>query len=89
MGMPPQSPMAQPPPGGWDLPAKDEALDHLTLLAFRHYADQDFLPKTLKLKSLTTELEDLSDFCWAQPRSVLRCRTYPDLVTAHEAWRYR
>ena len=89
MGMPPQSPMAQPPSGGWDLPAKDQALDHLTLLAFRQYAAEQYLPKSLQLKRLETELEDLADFCWAQPYSVLRCRTYSELEPAHEAWRRR
>lgn len=87
MGMYPRGPMAQPPVNGWNLPAKDQALDHLAVLALRHCAGRSLPARSAQLNHAAVELEAMADYCWFRPNLALTRADYPELLQAARHWR--
>ncbi len=87
LGMPAQGPMS-------DIADVDRgmamaALDHLATLSLRHYAGQPELKaKSQEYRELKAHLQDLSDYCWAEPAAARQSRTFAGMGKASHRWHH-
>lgn len=65
------------------------AIDHLATLALRHFAGSPELkPKSQERKELFAHLQDITDYCWAEPAAAIQARTFAGLAKASHRWHH-
>lgn len=65
------------------------ALDHLVTLALRHYAGHPELKaKSPEYRELKAHLQDLADYCWAEPTAAQQAKTFTGLGKASHRWHH-
>ena len=65
------------------------AIDHLATLALRHFAGSPELkPKSQERKELFAHLQDITDYCWAEPDAAIQARTFAGLAKASHRWHH-
>ena len=65
------------------------AIDHLATLALRHFAGSPELkPKSQERKELFAHLQDITDYCWAEPGAAIQARTFAGLSKASHRWHH-
>ena len=67
----------------------DSAIDHLATLALRHFAGSPELkPKSQERKELFAHLQDITDYCWAEPAAAIQACTFAGLAKASHRWHH-
>ena len=85
LGMPDQGPMGR--GGDLDPDQAAAALDHLATLVLRQFAQlAELKPKTWEHRQLKSQLQDLADYCWAEPAAARQAATYRGLEKSSHRW---
>ena len=67
----------------------NKAMDHMATLALRHYAGSPELkPKSQERKELFAHLQDITDYCWAEPAAAIQARAFAGLAKASHRWHH-
>lgn len=72
-----------------DRDKSNTAIDHLATLALRHFAGSPELkPKSRERKELFAHLQDITDYCWAEPDAAIQARAFAGLAKASHRWHH-